>query len=270
MPFRFDKFQGTGNDFIIADDWQHDFPVDNKRWINHLCNRKFGIGADGLILLQPHSETDYRMIYFNADGNESSMCGNGGRCIAQFAYERGYAGINQTFTAVDGLHHAQIKKDTIALTMQSVSNTRITPGGYYWMDTGSPHLVSFQENNDEIDVKNTGRSIRNGDQYNKHGINVNFVNILAEQSIHVRTYERGVEDETLSCGTGVVASAIAYYFQKGDRSHSPEMIDVRTPGGTLTVHLEGSQDDLIENIWLEGPAVHVFHGTIDSSGLNTS
>ncbi len=260
MPFHFDKFQGTGNDFIIADDFHENFPVNDKQWIQHLCKRKFGIGADGLILLQPHPETDYRMMYFNADGHESTMCGNGGRCIAQFAYEKGYAGLKQTFTAVDGPHEAIMKEDTVALSMRPVNEPYHYQEGYHWLDTGSPHIVYFEKYNQEIDVKHKGRSIQSNVQYNKQGINVNFATILGDNAINVRTYERGVEDETLSCGTGVVASAIAYYFQEKDDSPNNALVEVKTLGGTLRVHFQVASSNLIENIWLEGPVAHLFHG----------
>lgn len=262
----FEKYQGTGNDFLMVDDWDQTFPTD-KSLIEALCTRKMGIGADGLILLQPEEETDFRMTYFNADGKMSSMCGNGGRCIADFAYQKGYASAQQNFKAIDGYHQAAIKANTVALTMQPVNDIRKN-AEFYHLDTGSPHLVYFLEDTQNLDVKNKGRHVRNNDQFREQGINVNFVSIEDANAIRVRTYERGVEDETLSCGTGVVASAIAYHLF-AEKPYGLGTIDVNTLGGPLKVHLECENYDRFQGIWLEGPIANVFQGSVDLNDFQT-
>jgi len=260
MKLQFEKYQGTGNDFIMVMDWDQTFPI-QQHFIQDLCTRKFGIGADGLILVQPDPQADYRMVYFNSDGRESTMCGNGGRCIAHFAQQKGVAGKNQQFTARDGLHEAKVGDQTVALTMQSVDAVK-KANETYILDTGSPHYVSFVEDTQKTDVKNNGHRIRNSEQFRKAGINVNFVSIEAADTIHVRTYERGVEAETLSCGTGVVASAIAYHKDQ-HKVLGHHAIQVHTFGGTLRVHFDAPQTDHYEQIWLEGPVANVFSGSIN-------
>ena len=261
MAIKFEKYQGTGNDFILVDDWDKQFPVNNEEWIRSLCTRKFGIGADGLILLQTDENADFRMMYFNADGKQGSMCGNGGRCIAHFAWQKGFAGRNMRFAAVDGLHQAIVNDDeTIRLSMQPVAGMK-EYGGAFLLDTGSPHYVSFVEDNGSVDVVNEGRRVRNSEQFEKNGINVNFVETSGENAIVVRTYERGVEDETLSCGTGVVASALAYTGRKGMSRHKRFEVNVATKGGELKVYFK-KVDGSVADVWLEGPAIQVFRGWV--------
>lgn len=252
----FNKYQGTGNDFIIIDNRSNTFNPSYHTSIKKLCDRRFGIGADGLILISVDPEHDFRMTYFNSDGNESTMCGNGGRCAAQFAVSAGIAGKEMTFLAVDGLHRAIASNENIQLQLNDITETRIV-GANYFINTGSPHYVIFARNIDQIDVFKEGKKIRFSDDFIPDGTNVNFVE-LTENGIYVRTYERGVEDETLSCGTGVTASAIAAVLSGHFDNNS---VNIRTRGGNLIAKFIISQGT-VSDIWLSGPAEFVFKGEI--------
>ncbi|CAH0995575.1 Diaminopimelate epimerase [Emticicia aquatica] len=248
---KFYKYQGTGNDFVMIDNRNENFPV-NQSYIEHLCHRRFGIGADGLILLQNDQNYDFRMVYFNADGREGSMCGNGGRCTVRFAEDLGIFKKETKFIAVDGEHTAQANENVIALKMGEVHSLERHPT-YDFMNTGSPHYVEFVKDIENYDVFLEGNQIRYSEEWVKRGgTNVNFVEIINENTIYVRTYERGVEDETYSCGTGVTASALAANLRYG--LNSP--IRVITKGGNLEVSFEEN----FQNIHLIGPAVSVFEG----------
>jgi len=254
----FYKYQGTGNDFIIIDDRQNYFSKKDTKLIQRLCDRKFGIGADGLILLQNNRLHNFTMVYFNADGNESSMCGNGGRCIASFAQFLGVATDNTTFEAIDGLHHAKLfDSGTVSLQMKDVENLQLFDG-HVFTNTGSPHHVELTDNIEHVDVFNQGRHLRN-ELYGKEGANINFVQPESASVFKVRTYERGVEDETLSCGTGVTAVALAMH--KTGQTLAQE-VELQTPGGNLKVSFEPTPKGY-KNIWLTGPATQVFKGTIE-------
>jgi len=257
MPIAFNKYQGTGNDFIMIDNRAGLFSPRDSVSVKKLCDRRFGIGADGLILISVDPDYDFRMIYFNSDGNESTMCGNGGRCAAHFAYKDGIAGKEMQFRAVDGIHRATVEDGIIKLQMNDVSEWRLVNGNYF-INTGSPHYVIFTLNVDKIDVYNEGKMIRWSEDFMPGGTNVNFVETI-EGGIFVRTYERGVEDETLSCGTGVTASAIAAVLT-GHFGNFP--VNVRTRGGNLTVNFDISGGK-VSNIWLSGPAAFVFNGEIN-------
>ncbi len=253
----FFKYQGTGNDFIVIDDRQEQFSKKDTKLIQRLCDRKFGIGADGLILLQNNRLHNFTMVYYNADGNESSMCGNGGRCIVSFARFLGIVTDTATFEAIDGLHAAKLFDDgTVSLQMKNVNSLQ-TFDGHVFMDTGSPHHVELTDNVDHVDVFHQGRHLRN-ELYGKAGANINFVQTITANVFKVRTYERGVEDETLSCGTGVTAVALAMH--KTGQTQAHEVI-LETPGGNLKVGFEPTPQGY-ENIWLTGPAAQVFNGTI--------
>ena len=258
MLVHFFKYHGTGNDFIIIDNRHQKFTHSKKSLINYLCNRRFGIGADGLMVLMEHPELDFEMKYFNSDGQEGSMCGNGGRCIADFAKKLGLINDVTEFQAIDGVHQAIVLRDAVKLKMQNVSG--IEQGNhYYFLDTGSPHYVTFRENLEETDVFEEGRKIRFNTRFKEEGTNVNFVKV-SEDKIRVRTYERGVENETLSCGTGVVASAICSTLEsKTDKSS----IIILTRGGKLKVCFDKINNNSFENIWLQGPIRHVFEGKIE-------
>lgn len=257
MEHIFYKYQGTGNDFVMIDNRQQQFDKKNTKLVAKLCDRRFGIGADGLILLENHPTCDFKMVYYNADGNESSMCGNGGRCITAFAKQLGIIQNKASFEAIDGLHYAIIENDVVKLQMQDVVSIE-NYQQHVFLNTGSPHHVQMEHNLNELAIKEIGSKIRYGQPYNEAGTNVNFVKKLSEDSFQVRTYERGVEDETLSCGTGVTAVALAM-FEKGEtKSH---LVSLETEGGKLQVSFE-KQDGIYRNIWLIGPAIHVFKGTI--------
>jgi diaminopimelate epimerase len=257
MTIVFNKYQGTGNDFIIIDNRKGSINPENSALINKLCDRRFGIGADGLILICENHQFDFEMKYFNSDGNESTMCGNGGRCSSAFAIREGIAGKELTFKAIDGSHKAIQGDGIIKLQMNDVKEPTLINGNYF-INTGSPHCVIFRENIDNIDVNSEGRKIRMSADYAPDGTNVNFVEITGD-GIYVRTFERGVEEETLSCGTGVTASAIASVLS-GQIDINP--VRVKTKGGNLSVSFKKTENT-ITDIWLSGPATFVFEGMID-------
>lgn len=258
MEINFYKYEGTGNDFVMIDNRQQTFPKDNIKLIAHLCDRRFGIGGDGLILLENDKNTDFKMVYYNSDGNPSSMCGNGGRCLVAFAKKLQIIQNETTFIAMDGLHYAKIFEDGIvSLQMKDVDNIKVTPE-YVFLDTGSPHHVQLVGDLKNLDVKEKGAAIRYSDLYGKPGSNVNFVKQKSNDTFYVRTYERGVEDETLSCGTGATAVAIA--MKVLGKTHT-NTIQLYVEGGKLEVSftpLEGR----FTNVFLKGPATFVFEGKI--------
>jgi len=253
MNLSFYKYQGTGNDFVMIDDRSELFPETDLNLVQQLCDRKFGIGADGLILIRNKEDFDFEMIYFNADGSQS-MCGNGARCAVAFSKFLGIIEDNTSFLAIDGPHTAEISDGLVSLGMGNVSNID-NAGPDFFVNTGSPHHVRFVENVDEYPVVTTGTDIRYSKTYEPKGTNVNFVTPIAADQIHVRTYERGVENETLSCGTGVTACALVY----GDQNKLNE-VKIKTPGGNLKVQFEAVADGSFKNIFLIGPAEQVFQG----------
>lgn len=254
MQIEFYKYQGTGNDFIFVDNRDLKFHKNDTNLVARLCDRRFGIGADGLILLEEHPSLDFNMTYYNADGNLSSMCGNGGRCIVHFARYLGIISSEATFEAVDGVHEASINGDQVSLKMNNVSEISRTED-FAFLDTGSPHHVTLVDDLPNFDVYSEGKKIRNN-SYGIAGANVNFVSQEAEDTFSVRTYERGVEDETLSCGTGVTAVAIAMHAMG---KASSENIKLKTPGGTLEVSFHPTNSGY-ENVYLKGVAAQVFKG----------
>ena len=263
----FHKYHGTGNDFVIIDDRAQEFDATDHVRIAHLCHRRFGIGADGLMLLRNKADYDFEMVYFNADGRPSSMCGNGGRCLVAFAKYLGLVEDRARFLAVDGPHDARVDADgTVRLKMQDVAAPRpaAVGRGDVFLHTGSPHHVHFLDPAESpslaaFNVFATGHDIRYHQAYDPTGTNVNFVETPADpaQPWPVRTYERGVEDETLSCGTGVTAVALA---ASARGAASP--VRLSTPGGVLEVAFATRPDGGFDNVWLSGPAEHVFEGTI--------
>ena len=257
MQITFYKYQGTGNDFIILNNLNKEYKLTTEQ-IHHLCNRRFGIGADGLMLLNPSSDSDFDMEYYNADGRESSMCGNGGRCLVKFASHHGLRKNKYLFSAIDGLHEATIEDDGwVYLKMKNVSGVKRWYNDSV-LDTGSPHFVRPTRDVRRVNVSKEGKDIRYSDTYKEEGINVNFVE-EEDNNIFVRTYERGVEDETLSCGTGVTAAALV--FAHNDVGFN--RVNVTTLGGKLAVEFDKIDDDKFENIWLCGPAEFVFQGTVE-------
>ncbi|MBC7885879.1 MAG: diaminopimelate epimerase, partial [Saprospiraceae bacterium] len=244
--------------FIIIDQRKNKvIDHQDQNLIENLCNRRFGIGGDGLILLENSSEYDFNMVYFNADGKQSTMCGNGGRCIVQFAKYLGIIGEQTKFEAIDGLHTAKIIKDeNVSLQMRDVNNVECINSDIYILDTGSPHYIKIVEQWPD-NIKTAGAQIRYSTEYFNAGINVNFVKWHLN-GMEVATYERGVEDETLSCGTGVVAAALAGSLTEGRQYRS---IEVKTKGGALHVSFDKEEHKFI-NVFLTGPAKRVFEGTI--------
>jgi diaminopimelate epimerase len=256
MELTFYKYQGTGNDFVIIDNRQLVFDKNNTNLIAKMCDRKFGIGADGLILLEEHNTTDFKMVYFNADGHQSSMCGNGGRCIVHFAAFLGMITKKTAFQAIDGIHNAEIlTNDTISLEMNPVKDIK-DAGTNIFLNTGSPHHVEMVDNLENYDVVKNGADLRHK-MYGEEGANINFVEQKDETTFAVRTYERGVENETLSCGTGVTAVAIAMFHQQ---KTAHKKITLKTPGGDLEVRFT-VDNDTYTNVFLTGPAKQVFKGT---------
>ncbi|MGV9004849.1 diaminopimelate epimerase [Flavobacterium sp.] len=259
MKLQFLKYQGTGNDFVMIDNRELFFPKTDVQLIQKLCDRRFGIGADGLILLENDASTDFKMVYYNSDGNESSMCGNGGRCIVAFAQKLEVISTKTTFIATDGLHHASIEEDGIvSLQMKDIDDVKIE-NNYVYLNTGSPHHVIMVEELENYDVKANGAEIRYSTLYGKAGSNVNFVKQISKNHYAVRTYERGVEDETLSCGTGVTAVAIAMHAM--GKADSKE-IDLEVKGGKLKVSFV--KDNIgYKKVHLTGSATFVFEGIIN-------
>jgi diaminopimelate epimerase len=259
MQLTFYKYQGTGNDFVMVDNRGGFFPKDNIALVEKLCDRRFGIGGDGLILLENDTQTDFRMVYYNSDGNPSSMCGNGGRCIVAFAKNLGLIGNETTFIATDGLHQATISENGIvSLQMKDVDSVDVN-AEFVFLDTGSPHHVQMEDDLQDLDVKTLGAKIRYSDWYGKTGSNVNFVHQESTDTFSLRTYERGVEDETLSCGTGATAVAIAMHAIGKTASES---IHLNVQGGKLVVSFH-EKDNKFTDVFLIGPAEFVFKGTVE-------
>ncbi|MFT4697227.1 MAG: diaminopimelate epimerase [Flavobacteriaceae bacterium] len=254
MQFTFYKYQGTGNDFIIIDNRTLLFPKEDTKTIAQMCDRRFGIGADGLLLFENHDDLDFKMVYYNADGYLGSMCGNGGRCMVHFANYLNVIKNKTVFEASDGIHEAFIKNDLISLKMNDVSEIK-KGENFTFMNTGSPHHVEMVDDLVNFPVKEKGEWVR-FKTYGNEGANVNFVYQLNDQDFRVRTYERGVEDETLSCGTGVTAVAIAMYETNKTIANN---ITLHTEGGILEVRFI-KENEKYTSIYLSGPAQQVFKG----------
>lgn len=260
MKVAFEKYHGTGNDFILVDVRNLAFSIQPEQ-VTKLCNRHFGIGADGLILLDKAEGHDFMMRYFNSDGNESSMCGNGGRCITAFARRLGVINKNARFLAADGEHHALILSEEakdyyVSLAMRDVA-LAVWQEDSIFLDTGSPHYVKISKDLDRLDVELEGRKLRNDPQFGAGGTNVNFIE-EKEGLLHIRTYERGVEEETLSCGTGVTAAALGWAL----KNMMKDSIEVDARGGRLSVKFSQNEESFTD-IHLEGPASFVFAGETD-------
>ncbi|MBK5285881.1 MAG: diaminopimelate epimerase [Bacteroidia bacterium] len=263
---KFYKCHGTGNDFIIIDDRRKKFPAKNVKLISNFCNRRTGIGADGLILLRNHPRSDFEMVYYNSDGRIGSMCGNGGRCAAALSYKLGLAGKKNMMTAYDGKHSAEIlsqdrEKENflVKLSMNSVDDYKIYKDCIY-VNTGSPHCVCEVKNVGGLDIISEGRKLRYDKRFSPGGANINFLYNKTSR-LSVRTYERGVEDETLSCGTGVIASALAVALSKKNSSGNKTTV-IKTPGGNLKVYYS-FDNKKFSNIYLKGPAVIVYSGELN-------
>ncbi len=257
MDIHFYKYQGTGNDFVIIDNIEYEYDLSHftTERIAFLCNRKYGVGADGVIILDKSDNHDFKMIYYNADGGLSSMCGNGGRCILHLAHHKGYIGEEATFEAIDGTHNGLIR-DLVSVQLTDVKD--IEKGAdHFILDTGSPHYVNFVDTVEDIDIIKLAREIRYNERFKSEGINVNFV-AKENGGIKLRTYERGVENETLSCGTGVTASAIAYALQN---ESVLDQVSVSSMGGELKVSFDYNEG-IFTNVWLTGSVGINFEGRI--------
>ncbi|MBA3972043.1 MAG: diaminopimelate epimerase [Bacteroidetes bacterium] len=258
MQINFLKYQGTGNDFIIIDNRKMQFDRSDNALVAKLCDRRFGIGADGLMLLQEKIGYDFEMVYYNSDGNESSMCGNGGRCIVEFARTLGLVKLRANFLASDGEHEAMVSTGFISLRMNNVSKIEMNASHSY-LNTGSPHYVAFVSDVNNFNVYEEGKKIRYNDRFKEKGTNVNFVE-KQYNDLYVRTYERGVEGETYSCGTGVTAAALVASLK--EVATATDYCDIKTLGGDLKVKFTRHPDNSFTDIWLEGPATFVFKGEL--------
>lgn len=259
MDLVFDKYHGCGNDFVIINNLDLHCGVSlPSDVVNHICNRRYGVGADGLILLNPSDVADYRMVYYNADGNESTMCGNGGRCIVAFAKAEGIIKDHCRFEAIDGIHHGEVLSNGhVKIDMIDVEGIS-RQGDGYMLDTGSPHYVTLVNGIETFEVYSEGKSIRNSEAFVQEGINVNFVEKI-NGDYRIRTYERGVEAETDACGTGVTAAAIVLskYYDAGS------IVTLLTNGGELQVEIGENEHQSFKEIYLIGPAVKVYSGRIE-------
>mgnify|MGYP005853001031 CR=1 FL=1 len=255
MELTFYKYQGTGNDFVMIDDRDEAFDLKNLDLVQKLCDRKFGIGADGLIAIRNHPDFDFEMIYFNADGSQS-MCGNGARCAVAFSSFLGIVSHKTRFLAIDGPHEAILNQNQVELMMNDVKGIDSKIGDFF-VNTGSPHHIRFVEKASEYPVFEEGRTVRFDPAYSPQGTNVNFVQPISANEVFVRTYERGVENETLSCGTGVTAAALVFGAQQGQNS-----VKINTLGGQLSVKFHSNPEGSFSKIWLIGPAEQVFSGKI--------
>jgi len=257
MKLNFQKYQATGNDFVIVDNRKTAVSL-TKEQIEQICHRKFGVGADGLMLIEPHSTLNFTLQYYNSDGSQS-LCGNGSRAAVHFAAKLGLVNGMTSFEAYDGPHDAELlNTGIIRLRMNDVSRVDILDNGDYFINTGSPHYVRFVTNIHDYPVVDEGRKIRYSDAFKPGGTNVNFVELLPDNTLYVRTYERGVEDETLSCGTGVTACALAS-VAKGYTAP----VKIKTLGGDLSVEFNSGQPGTFQEIFLVGPAKMVFEGELE-------
>jgi diaminopimelate epimerase len=255
MNLNFYKYEGCGNDFVMIDNRNGNFPTDNTAIIAHLCNRNFGIGGDGIILIENDDNLDFKMLYFNADGSQT-FCGNGGRCAVSFANYLGIIKNRTHFNAIDGAHFAEIKNEMVSLKMTDASAIEVNEQSVF-LYTGTQHHVELVEDLNEYPVYKNGKKIR--DSYKEPGTNVNFVQKINNNTFRVRTYEKGVENETLACGTGVTAVAIAMHKTKNTASN---LVILPVEGGLLEVSFT-EKSGKYENIFLKGPATYVFKGTIE-------
>lgn len=255
----FFKYQGAGNDFVVIDNREKTIKHRNPEWVKQLCDRRFGIGADGIILLELSEGFDFEMIYYNADGQPSSMCGNGGRCAVAFAKKIGIINTETNFLAVDGPHYARISAEGNWVSLQMIDVDRVNHDGEAWvLDTGSPHYVTMVNELDQLNVYESGKAIRNNDTYRKKGINVNFIE-ATDGGYALRTYERGVENETLACGTG--ATAVALAMAKANKQIGEFNTPIKVQGGELNIRFK-YDGQLFTQVFLEGPAQIVFEGDI--------
>lgn len=258
MIVAFEKFQGAGNDFIVLDNREGLYPQISKEYIASLTDRKFGIGADGLILINACSENDFEMDFYNPDGSKS-FCGNGARCAVAFAQKKGFTLSKQRFNAVDGLHDYRFEGDNIAVKMNDVAEVLHLDDFTGFVHTGSPHYIQQSDDLSTENVLRVGKQVRFSEPYLREGVNVNLVLSKQADFLEIATYERGVENETLSCGTGATACAL---YVADLQYLSGDFLNVKTKGGDLRIYFEKSQNQGFQNVWLSGPATFVFSGNI--------
>ena len=257
MKIQFHKYQGAGNDFVMIDNREGQFDKSNLLLIQQLCDRRFGVGSDGLILIENHDSLDFNMIYYNSDGSQS-FCGNGSRCAIAFTNRLGMISKNTSFNSTDGEHEGVFATEKeIHLNMHDVADVE-KGENFFYMNTGSPHYIKYVDDVDAVDILKEAHQIRYNNRFKEEGVNVNFVQILSNDKLKIRTYERGVENETLACGTGVTAAAISFMVQ----SNGAETIEVEAKGGLLTVKLEKEGNEF-KNIWLIGAGEMVFEGEVN-------
>lgn len=255
MKWSFEKYQGTGNDFILIDDRRNEFP-ENEQIITRLCDRKLGIGSDGLMLIREAKE-DFEMVFFNPDGSKS-LCGNGSRCAVHFARKLDMAGQEGILKTTDGVHLYRVEGNSIGIQMHNISRVDEI-AGYTFLNTGSPHVIVEKDVVDDLNIRESAAPIRHNKAFeHMGGTNVNFVEVVETGGLKVRTFERGVEGETYSCGTGVTAVALAM----ADRHDIGSPVEIYTKGGKLLIFFE-QRDGQFENIWLQGPAKFVYSGTLN-------
>lgn len=263
MKIHFYKYQATGNDFVIIDAREENIIL-SKENIKFLCHRHFGIGSDGLIIFENSDKADFSMQFFNPDGSGGMMCGNGGRSIVRFAADKGVIKDKCTFLAPDGLHSATIEGENISLKMTTPTLFQRFEDGFY-INTGTSHFVVFENNLEEIDIIKKGRMLRNDERFLTYkGCNVNFVQEITDKNLKIQTYERGVEDLTLACGTGICAAALTYSVKKG-LENSNHTINISAQGGDLQVEFEKKENNTFDNVHLIGEAKKVFEGEIEIS-----
>lgn len=258
MKITFHKYEGTGNDFILIDNRRNVFDASRIDLVKKLCDRKFGIGSDGLMLLQNKEGYDFEMIFFNPDGSKS-LCGNGSRCIVEFAKTLGIVNENIRFVTYDGEHEAHINEGIVCVKMNDVKSVEIGENNFI-LNTGSPHYCTFVSDIQHFNVFKNGKIIRNNERFRREGINVNFLEKNGN-AVFVRTYERGVENETLSCGTGVTAAALVASLN--GISTSENYCEIKTLGGNLKVKFKKNADNSFSEIWLEGQTAFIFKGEIE-------
>ncbi len=260
MNINFFKYQGAGNDFVFLDNFSGQYDNISLTQIQEICNRKFGIGADGLIKIDLGDDLDFHMDYYNSDGSKS-FCGNGARCAVRFVNEHLLKKDQYEFSAIDGVHEATLLGNLVSLQMHDVKHFEVVDEDTYVINAGSPHFIHFMNNIADFDIFNFGRKIRYSEKYKEAGINVNVVEVRDANQLSIRTYERGVEDETLACGTGITAAAIAYAHKINKEGDAK--VALKAMGGELSVHLHKTEDNRFIELHLIGPAEFVFEGKID-------
>lgn len=254
---KFFKFQGTGNDFVVIDNRTHQFKGDKVKFAQKWCDRRFGIGSDGAIFIENSDRADFQMDFYNPDGSQS-FCGNGSRCAVLFAKMLGIVNGATDFEAIDGIHEAEIEDNNVKIKMNDVGEIERIDEDYF-LDTGSPHYISYCDDKDDRDIVEFGREIRYSERFKTKGTNVNLIKEISIDQIDLRTYERGVENETFACGTGATAAGLVQ-ASKNQAAHG--IIDVKVKGGDLKIHYQ-KKGTGFENVWLEGPAKFVFKGEIN-------